>query len=259
MSLETFSVFYYGQEVTSFSFAFDFNEGAGELQATIPIGSYTLSEIATELQTQLNSVGTLTYQVTVNRVTRVITISADGNFSILRGTGTRAGQGVYPVIGFSGSTDLSGSSSYVADGPSGSEYRPQFILQDHVSTDNQREFIDPSINEAASGEQEIIRFGTRRFLDCNIKFSTNIFQPSGAPILNQANGVANLRAFMEYATEKLKIEYMPDVNTRGTFEKLILESTPESRDGTNFKLKEMYSMNLAGYFETGVLRFRKVL
>jgi hypothetical protein len=51
---------------------------------------------------------------------------------------------------------------------------------------------------------------------------------------------------------------MPDRNNPNSFEIFILESTPESQDGTAFRLLENFGDGLAFHFETGVLRFRKV-
>lgn len=60
----------------------DFEESLGEVTATLTSGSYTLSSLATEIQTQLNAAGLLTYVVTVD-VNDKLTFSADGNFSLL--------------------------------------------------------------------------------------------------------------------------------------------------------------------------------
>lgn len=60
----------------------DFNEGGSTLTATITSDTYTLSTLATEIQTQLNSVGSHSYTVTVNEDDK-IAISADGVFSLV--------------------------------------------------------------------------------------------------------------------------------------------------------------------------------
>jgi hypothetical protein len=60
-----------------------FNEGAADLTATLTNGGYSGSEIAFELQTQLNAVGGDTYSVTYSNITKKITISSSGTFKIL--------------------------------------------------------------------------------------------------------------------------------------------------------------------------------
>ena len=51
---------------------------------------------------------------------------------------------------------------------------------------------------------------------------------------------------------------MPDRNTPGVFDKVILEKTKESSKGVGFKLKELYGKGLIDYYESGLLTFRKV-
>lgn len=77
----------------------DFNEGGAELTATLSSSTYTLATLATEIKTQLDSAGALTYTVTVSDDDK-ITISATGNFSLLPNTGTNRLASILPIIGF---------------------------------------------------------------------------------------------------------------------------------------------------------------
>jgi len=259
MSLETFSTFYYGHNVASDQTSLDFSEGGGELQASVTIGDYSLTELLEEVKQQMDTVGGQEYTVQVDRSTRIVTISAPGNFELLVDTGSRKDSTVYTLLGFTGS-DLTGSNSYTGTLPCGSEYSPQFILQDHVPTDNNLEFVDPSVSVSASGQEiEVVRFGSQRFLECNIRFSSDIPQPKLGPIENNPNGVSDLIAFMEFAISKQKIEYMANRSDPETFEKLRLESTSTSQTGTGYRLKELFGQGLPGYFDTGILKFRKVI
>lgn len=260
MSLKTFSVFYYGHTVTAENYAIDFKEGGSEIQASLNIGDYTLSEYAVEIARAMNAASAKTYTVSVNRTNRKLMIAVDsGTFSLLTTTGSRAGISAFSMMGFSGA-DKTGASSYLGDTGSGSEYLPQFILQDHIAPENFRKFIQPTVNESASGKVEVVRFGEKRFLECRIMFATDIAQVGQATTLIKDNptGVLDLRTFLEYATTKARMEFMPNVDARSTFNKVILESTPESNEGTDFKLEEMFGKNMPGYFDTGKLRFREV-
>lgn len=58
-----------------------FNEGGSTLTATITSGSYTLSSLASEIKTQLDAAGALTYTVTVTADSE-LTISANGSFEL---------------------------------------------------------------------------------------------------------------------------------------------------------------------------------
>ncbi len=257
MSLRTFSQFFYGQNVDENNYSLDFGEGGPELMASMTIGDYTLSTILSEVKTIMDAAGALTYTVIVSRETRLVTISATGNFELKVSSGSRAGVSIFATLGFTGA-DRTGASSYTGDTPCGSVYLPQFILQDHIATDSYRNFIDPSVNISSSGEVEVVRFGIQKFLQCNIKYATSMPHPALGPITNNPTGYEDLLDFMNYITEKNKIEYMADVSDPNTYEVLLLESTDFEKDGTGYKLKEQYGDGLPFHFETGTLKFRKV-
>jgi hypothetical protein len=257
MSLTTFSTFYYNFEFTDNNRYLNFDEGSGELTADLQLGAVSATDAATVVQDALNIAGTFTYVVTFNRDSRSFTISSgDGNFDLLVSTGT-TGSPAWSVIGFSGS-DKTGAASYTG-GVAGSEYVPQFVLQDHVSTDNFQALVEPSINKTSSGKVEVIRFGTEKFLQANIKYITNITGAQDNRVIrNNSSGVEDAQDFMQYAITKKPIEYMADIGSRSTFQTFILESTPESQNGTSYRLKELYGQGLPNFFETGPLTFRLI-
>lgn len=75
----------------------DFNEGGSELTATLTVATFLLPALATEIQTQLNAAGALTYTVTVSGDDKV-TIAADADFSLLPETGTNNLTSTLPII-----------------------------------------------------------------------------------------------------------------------------------------------------------------
>ena len=101
----------------------------------------------------------------------------------------------------------------------------------------------------------MISFGTVNFTELNIPFITDIDQGSNGAIETNLTGVADARAFLTAITTKNPLEFMKDRDSI-TFEKLILESTKEARDGTGYRLNELFNRGLAGYYETGKLVFR---
>lgn len=254
MSLTTFSVFYYGHKITDDNYLIDIDEGSGEINVELPIGSYTLTTFVDVLESALNDFGTLTYSVTLDRNTREITISASASFDLLVSTGSSVGTSAWSIIGFSGS-DRTGASTYTGNISSGSAYFPQYILQDHVSSDNYKKAVMSTVNESASGELEIVRFGTVRGVQFDIKYATDI-PMDGKLIKNNPAGVNDLNSFMDYVTDGNKIEFMEDESDRNTFQTLIIDSTPQSKDGIEYKLKELYDKGLPNFFETGTLQFR---
>lgn len=257
MSLNTHSKFFFGFDISLSNNAIDFDEGGGEIQASLTVKNYTLTEFAAEIATQMTAVGGQTYSAAVDRSTRKITISASSNFSLLITTGSRAGVSAYTEAGFTGA-DVSGTNSYESNGTAGSEYTTQFILQDHTPTSDNESSAFSSVNESANGSIEVISFGTRNLMTANFKYITNTAMPVNAPIRNKATGISDFRTFFTFLITKAPFEYMADEDTPGTFEKLILESAPGFRDGTGFRLRELVGRGLPGFYESGVLTFRKV-
>lgn len=257
MSLTTFSQFYFGHTITNLNGAIDFDEGGPELQATLNPGDYSLEEFIAEIKRAMDEVGGQAYSVSVNRATRQITITAPGAFTLRTNTGTRTGSGAWTLMGFTTAANFTGDTTYTGPNGSGSRYRPQHLLVEHVASQNNVEKTDAVVNESASGRVQVIQFGTTKFIEFNIVFATNnTVRANQFTIENQANGLDNLRAFMDYIVTKAKFEFMPNRDNANSFEKVILESTPKSRQGTAYKLDELKSA--PGYFSTGKLTLRVV-
>lgn len=93
----------------------NFKESAlgSELTATLTSGSYTTSTLATEIKTQLESVGAETYTVSYSSSTGLWTISSTGTYlDLLNTTGTnQANSTLKNSLGF-GNSDRTGSLSY---------------------------------------------------------------------------------------------------------------------------------------------------
>lgn len=254
MALDSFSVFYYGHEITVINNFINFDEGSGELSAELAVGFYSLTEFTDEVESALNDVGTLTYTVSANRNTRLITISATGSFDLLFSTGSQAATSTYELLGFTAS-DFTSASSYVGSASSGLIYKPQFKLQSYVDADDNLNFVDSSVNQSANGRVQVIRYGTERFYEMNFKYLTNLLM-DGKVILNNPTGIEDIRSFMDYIVNKSPIEFMPDVGDRSTFYTVLLESTSDSKNGTGYKLREMVNENVPNIYETGVMKFR---
>ena len=256
MSLSTRSQFFYGFTITSANNALDFSEGGPELQATLNIGDYSLEEILVEIKRAMEAAGALTYTVSVVRSTRVITISAGSTFQLLAATGTRVGTGVWSLIGFS-AIDRTGASTYASQNAAGSVFRPQAIVDEHIAAESWKGKSQATVAESADGTVQVATFGDVAYVQMNIWLQTNNVSPSTQPEIEQdLSGVANLRTFMDYAVTKAKMEFMPDRNSPNTFNKVILDKTPASRDGIEYRLEEM--RGCPGYFSTGKLVFRVV-
>lgn len=256
MSLQTRIAIYYGHSVTKDNYAVDFDEGGAELQATLRVRDYTLTEYAAEVKRALDAVGALTYTVTIDRDTRQLTISAPSNFTLRTNTGTRFGTSAYPMMGFSTAADHTGDDTYEGENGSGSEYVSQTIPKDYVAPEDWENEQDASVNVAASGRVQVLTFGQVQFFELLIWGITDIAQNSGSTITTNGTGRVSARNLMKYLKTKQKIEFMRDISDRDAFEKCLLESSPANKEGTEYKLKEIDKWRL--YYDTGLLKFRVV-
>jgi len=255
MILKTFSAFYYGYRVTQDNAVMPINEGFGEIAVTLPTGSYTLTDFVNVLASTLNESGSLTYQASVNRLTRRITISASANFSILWASSLNSDISIREIAGFN-LLDLTGQSGYEGQMPSGKAYFPQFKLQDFIDFNMQKRSNSPTVRTSASGAVEVVKYANNFFMNCTITLITNI-TGQGA-IKNNPNGVQDALDFMNFATDKNALEFIYDENNPSEFVACILESTSESRDGVDFTLQPLYSRGLTGYYELKGLQFRRL-
>jgi len=256
MSIFTTPIFYYGYAVTVNDIYLNFNEGVGEITALVPAKSYSFTDLANAIATAMNNVGGQEYTVTANRDEQTYTISAASSFTLLFGTGANAGLSIASVIGFN-ATDKAGLTTYTSDNAAGSSYVPQFPLQNFVGFDDFEEFAEANINQSASGSVEVYSIGTRRFMEFAIGPITDNPMSKGSQFIQNPNAVAELREFMRYGITKGDIEFMIDRDTRANFSTIILEKTPSSGKGVGYKLKELYSKGLVGFFETGKLTYRE--
>jgi len=256
-ALSTRSRFYFSYNVDTTNNKIDFDEGGGELTATLVTKRYTLTEIAVELKTQLDSAGALTYTVVVDRATRKLTVSAGATFSLLITTGSNNAFEAFTTIGFTGA-DVSGASTYEGNNGAGSEYITQFPLQSFVAKDDFKVKRRGVTNESSSGKVELISFGDDQFIQADIQFATDQLQGAGSIVTNNATGLTDLRTLMDFLITKAPVEFMTDTDTPATFSKVILETSPQSSDGIEYRLQEQFTKRLPFYFNTGVLKFRVV-
>jgi hypothetical protein len=259
MTIKTYSAFTYGHTVTDDNKFINFNEGSGELLAELDIGSYTLDAYKDEIARAMNDVigSTVTYTVTLDRSTRRLTINGDASFDLLVSSGSNLGADAFSLMGFTGA-DLTGLSSYEGDSASGFYFEPQFMLQNYVDFEDNIKTTAASVNESASGNVEVVSYGTVNYMECNITLQTNIAQAEGSYLKNDPQGYDNLRAFLKYLITKAPVEFIPDIDTPTNFKDCLLESSKDASNGVNIKIKELYTKGFAEYYESGLLTFREL-
>lgn len=258
MTIKTRSAFNYGHRITLENRFLNFNEGSGELTATLKVGFYSLGGFAVEISRAMNESGTNSYTVTVNRGDDTLTITGTGTFVLLAGSGSQVTTSPFSLMGFA-AIDTASLSAHTGESRSGFQYRPQFLLQSFLDFNDNKSKLNPSINQSASGKVEVVSFGDVRFMTCNITLATDIQQGGkNVAIENNPTGIADLRSFMEFIIDKGNIEFIPDRDNPSVFTTCFLESTPTDAKGVSYELKELYTRGLAEYFETGILKFRKI-
>lgn len=253
--IKTWSKFTYGFSIDTSNNSLNIDEGGGELLVTVSAGSYTLGEFVGAVKAALNDVGTNEYEVVVDRVTGLVTISADNDFDILLSSGTQIGVSFADLLGFVQVTDLTGTDTYTGASRAGLEYYPQFLLQSYVPPENYKQSSDATINKTASGRVEVVRFGIERLIEMDVKFITSL-PMDGKVIKNNPRGLEAALEFLSDVSQKTRFEFVPDVDEPDEFYKVILESFPGFQNGTGFKLKELYAQNLPDIYETGVFTLR---
>lgn len=250
----THSKFYYGFTVTAENQNLDFNEGGSELTAVLNIGTYTLTQFALEIARAFNTAGDRTYTTSVNRSIRAIMISADGTFSLLVSSGSHIGTTGYTLSGFTGA-DLTSGTTFTGVS-AGIEYSTQYKVQSYTAPEDFKDVTYGSVNLAASGDVEVVTFGDLRYMEADLQYVNDYDHGDFNLIRSHTDGIEQLRALMDYLTTLAPVEFMPDENDANTFISVRLEKTTDDPKGLKYKLKEQYTRNLPGYWNTGVLTFR---
>lgn len=248
--IKTRSAFTYGFLVNYDNDSFMLSIGIWSQLAKIKHGTYSFTEYAAAVQTAIADWVALygsgeVFTVTANR-DRTLNIVSDSSSFTIDPSLVGAAISACPMLGIT--TALTGTD--VTTGLSGSEYVPQYYLQEYVSLDSNLEYENSSENISASGIIEAVVYNSLRRMECNIKFITDL-EMSGS-IDNNPTGYQDAVDFMTYCITKGKIEFIPDVNDRSTFHTLILEKASGS---FAFKIKE--ESEFKHIYQTGNLRFRE--
>jgi hypothetical protein len=256
----TKSKFYYGHTVTADNRAISFSEdGINELIAEIKIGNYSLSAYVQEIKRAMNEVsGGNNYEVALDRATRIITISGDNPFTLYTQTASIILISAFQMMGFNDAQDLTGFNSYSGQFGSGSVYLPQFFLQDFQDFRFNQKTASANVNQSASGLVEVVSYGNIKLMSCNIKYINDYLQPDNSIFENNPTAINDTLTFLEYLITKGRVEFIANRDDSNEYVECILDSTSREQNGTAFELRELYSQGLNGYFETGLLKFRKI-
>lgn len=252
MALQAKSLFLYGFEVTELNRSIDFvRVGAGpELQATLTLGFYSLTSLATEIVRAMQAVDSINlYTVTIDRsisggTENRVTIATDGAYlDLLFATGTRAASSVASLIGFP-ATDQTGSTSYAGTSTAGTALIPTEIGYNYLSPDHMRK-INGSVNVSTSGLKEAIVFQIQKFWQAQFKYEP------------EATVVTDWRDLMTWMIQQRRIEFTPEITSPATFFEGTLESSGADPKGLAYNFKEMLPQ-FPFFYDVGLMKFRQV-
>lgn len=254
------SLFYFGFEVTKDNNLLDFTESTSPLVNRVAVLTpkyYSPTEFALEVSRALTIAGTQSYSVIFNRTLRSFDYSAGVSFTFKSNTGANASIGPWALMGIDTSSDPSGT-SFSGFNDTGYAYRPQFPLLNYVPSENIQDAVEATISETGSGVIEVVRFGNKNLMECQISFINNHCWPSNSYIEQNLTGYEDALLFMREIVKKGHIEFMRDRTDVSNFETFVLESTPQNSKGLGFRLTEEFNFG-EGIYTTGRLVFRKVV
>lgn len=253
----TYSMFIYGHVININNKYINFSEVDGvELTAELKPRSYSMTDFAKEVGRALNKAGANAYTVTIDRATRLITISSDANFKLLTASGSQIGSSPFDLMGFDKTQDTLSSSSHTASNATGIVYAPQAPLFNYTPFKHHFGANEGAVSTSASGRSSVVSIGTIERMTCNITCITNIEQPTSSGIRSNPNGENNALEFLNYLIQLRPIEFIEDIKNPNEFYKCKLESTKESKQGIMARLyKGSNGKKIQGYYETKDLTF----
>lgn len=251
--LSTYSKFIYGFEVISTNKYFSIGDGVTDYEVELDEGSYTPNELLTEIKEKVLEQATLTIDGSISYQNQTYTFTSASNFDLNITSGNA--NSVFTLLGFTGA-DVTGVTTATSNETFGSVFKPQVLLQGYVPFEHNKNLLFPSVNKTVSGDTQLIYFGDESYMTCDVRYQTDIRQPSGSLIEDQANGLQNLLSFLNYAIKKNKILFYPD-RDGSTVYTCLLDSIAGNKNATGYRLRE-YLGKMNGYYTTGQLIFRRI-
>lgn len=251
MALQQKSLLLYGLQVTALNASLDFvvaMSGPTTLQATIPVGYYSLGDLMEAIVTAMAVVDTVnTYTITANRTysngtANRVTIATSGTYlSLLFASGPRTVSTIAPLIGFT-VADQTGALTYTGTSSAGTILEPVWWGKNYQDVNMLRTNFG-SLNISANGTKEAIIYQIQEFFEVQFDYE---------PYVNIA---ASWMPFMTWAIQQSAFEWTPDITAPNTVYDVTLESTEEDGQGLSYRMKEMIP-EMPGLHTTGLLKFR---
>jgi len=251
MALTQKSLFLYGLQVTASNSSLDFKASSlgPTLQATIPIGFYSLGDLMTAIVLAMAAVDTSNiYTCTANRTIsggtqNRVTIATNGAFlSLLFASGSRSASTIAPLIGFP-VVDQTGATTYTGTSSAGTTLQPVWWGKNYRDTNMLRTNFG-SLNISANGTKEAITYQIQEFFQ--VQFD---YEPFAAV-------ASSWQPFLTWAIQQQPLEFTPEITDPNTFYNCTLESTDADGQGLGYELREMVDDGLPYLYSTGLMKFR---
>ena len=251
MALKSKSLFLYGLQVTESNCSLDFRAVADETprQATLEVGYYSLSSLATEIVKALQGADSdHVYTCTVDRTiaggleNRLTISTSSSHFELLFSSGPRSASTLAPLIGFA-TVDRTGATTYTGSTTCGTSLIPTWIGYSYLSPDFHQEIFG-NVNVSASGAKEAVVHGTQKFWQVNFQHEP------------EEKVISEWKPFMQWAISQKLLEFTPEISNPSVFYQGTLDKTEASGKGLGYRFVEELSNNMANYYKTGNLTFR---
>jgi hypothetical protein len=250
MALKAKSMFLYGLEVSDSNQNLPFRAATGGLQlnAIIPAGYYSLTDLASTIATAMNVADPAhTYTVTIDRTVaggtqNRITIATNGShLELLFATGTTASSSIRDTIAF-GIFDYTGATSYTNGATAGVtlvtdwwgfNYQPPEVYVKNFG----------NVNVSTNGQKEAIVWSIQRFIAVEFKY-----EPISKTLTQWA-------ALINWMIQQKPFDFTPEISSPTTVYDVTLEKSTDDGKGLGFNMKEMLPQ-YPFFFTTGSMTFR---
>lgn len=253
MALTSKSLFLYNLTVDDTNQVIPFlNVNAGsEIDAVIPIGTYSLAQLATAIAAAMNLADTSnTYTVSVDRTASSgtenrITIATSGSFlSLLFSSGSEAGNSCRDLIAF-GHTDFTGATTYTNSGTTGTALITTEVGYNYLGPEMNKQNWGGAVNISTDGTKETLTWSIQSFIDVEFRYET------------QANVIMYWEPLLVWMMEQKAFDFTPNIASPSIFYPVTLEKSSADGKGLAFKMKELLP-DFPFMFSTGPMTFRVI-
>ena len=252
MALQNSSLFLYGYTVSDSNKYLNFRAASGgsELTAELGLGYYSLTDLMSEISTQMEAIDSLhQYTVSADRsynggLENRVTIQTSGTYlDLLFSSGTNASESCRSLIGFP-ATDQTGATGYTGTTTTGTYLEPAYVGYNYIPNTMMKK-TQGSVNISGWGLKEVITFSQNQFFEVEFKYEP------------EAEVKTLWQDLFDWMSQGRSIEFTPSISSPNTIINCTLDKTSYDGKGLGFKWKEMLP-DFPFNYQTGNLTFRVI-